>query len=1035
MLKRILGSTHYRTDQVVRNTLRAHDAFREVRWNRLEKVILFCSTHYIKSIALLFSGFAVLFTLLYFLKPCIKPLAVQYAPAWKTLFDWQTSLLGAQLTVIGIVYPLVVGLVSVIFQKKSTRRMVQAAYQRYSGFMFAGLSGLFLSAFIVAGSLIRPFSSNYSYAILCGIGILWMLLNIGLSVWFFIQSLSVLDDAHRERMVFRYLVSDAFMPVIRDKVLQGFLHRPVQHHMLEAGAFRAIRLHDNDVKHGYKTITKHETSSDLLDIWYRPLTLLLKHLDTRLAGKNQQISFAFTTLDNAASRNEGLPIFSIKGGDIGEVYLKLLRVCFRVGKRNYAPVNQEALVKGISGEIYDALSEGDINAFEEAVQNMCRTFAGMLNVFHYSSPQGSRNLLLLTNSGSYEDSFVEKFYAELYLLFRQAMLKADASDRFFARCMCIPRIIYGMRDGVTLQESQLGLVYTCYAWETLMDWGHTNHLRMTLSQRQVYEGLVTQFVELWEGWPGAIATQNTRSPDDHLFHDTLRKHLLILPRIVVSAIRSGDTFTADWAIDLLHRWAHKRHQNDDAYAPFAVKHFFTTPAFVSSTAPTDQAYRNALVDIRLCTAAFLIHQAAEEPTLNVESAVQTLLAGTLTEKTGVFDTGSPAVTSGQEIIDIYLRICLWGGRHWRAEPGWLEGLIGELSAAHGKPMIGGRVYTGNRLADVSDLNAAFVQLGIMLSDSVSPVSPTVKQSLEGGLFDYAWKERISVILGTLEEQTHQQTPLTFTHLDDFAARKARFQQTLAAYCDAVKQSQRQDIAKAEIDEDRLVTLGKTVSALLRAEIDKHPLTTLFNSTQFSKKTDSFTDKTFSAITDKVYYARGIKTSPIHNEGSSWATDVLRIMWDTLLSEQLRRAADCNMQVAHVSEILTAVHEDQTVDDGSKLVVSGRAFFDEYQTWRYENPTAADAMLHFDKTGNKFLKTAQGTCRLIFTPWLPLHCAILTDGTYFDRFSIAESTTGDIVTLQGSPVKSDPCRIVIHTAFSTEERYRGNIRMRFQRSEN
>jgi hypothetical protein len=66
---------------VVRNTLRAHDAFREVRWNRLEKVILFCSTHYIKSIALLFSGFAVLFTLLYFLKPCIKPLAVQYAPA------------------------------------------------------------------------------------------------------------------------------------------------------------------------------------------------------------------------------------------------------------------------------------------------------------------------------------------------------------------------------------------------------------------------------------------------------------------------------------------------------------------------------------------------------------------------------------------------------------------------------------------------------------------------------------------------------------------------------------------------------------------------------------------------------------------------------------------------------------------------------------------------------------------------------------------------------------------------------------------
>ncbi|WP_237435062.1 hypothetical protein, partial [Dickeya dianthicola] len=72
MLKRILGSARYRTDKAIRDTLRTHDAFREARWNRLEKVILFCSMHYIKSIGLLFSGFAALFTLLYFLKPCIK---------------------------------------------------------------------------------------------------------------------------------------------------------------------------------------------------------------------------------------------------------------------------------------------------------------------------------------------------------------------------------------------------------------------------------------------------------------------------------------------------------------------------------------------------------------------------------------------------------------------------------------------------------------------------------------------------------------------------------------------------------------------------------------------------------------------------------------------------------------------------------------------------------------------------------------------------------------------------------------------------
>ncbi|MDY4366499.1 hypothetical protein SNR26_02010 [Pectobacterium brasiliense] len=1032
MLKRIPGSARYRTDEVIRDILRTHDGFREARWNHLEKVILFCSTHYIKSIGLLFSGFAALFTLLYFLKPCIKPLAEQYAPAWKTLFDWQTSLLGGQLTIIGIVYPLVVGLVSVIFQKKSTRKIVQTAYQRYSGFMFAGLSGLSLSAFILAGSLIRPFSSNYSYAILCGIAILWMLLNIGLSIWFFIQSISVLHDAHRERMVFRYLVSDAFIPAIRDIILQGFLRQPIRYRMLNAGAFQAIRLHDNDSEHDYQTITKkYEASSDLLDIWYRPLTLILKHLDTRLAGKKQQVSLAFFPRYVAVSGNARQPIFKIKGGDIGEGYLMLLRACFRFGERKSLPVNQEALVKGISGDIYDALSEGDINAFEEAVHNTCRTFSGLLNVFQYSLPQGTHNLLLIKD-GVYDDSFVEKFYTELYLLFRQAMLKTEVSDRFFARCMRIPQMIYGMRDRVTLRENQLGLMYTGYAWETLMDWGHTNHLRMTLSQRQVYEGLVTKFVELWEGWLDVITNRNTRFPDDRTFHDALRKHLLTLPQIVVSAIRSGDTYAADWALDLLHRWAHKLRLDDDVDV---VKYFFSTPASITSKALTGQAYRNGLVDIRLCTAAFLIHQAAEEPTLHVESAVHSLLAGSLTEKTGVFDNGSLAITSGQQIIDIYLRTYLWGGRNFGSEPGWLGGLIGELSAANGKPMISGRVYMGNRLTDVGDLITAFVQLGIMMSSSVFQVSQAVKQSLEGNVFDYRGKEKVAYILNAIREHTDQQTQFTLPHKDDFGACKDRFQQTLAAYCDAVVQSQRQDIEKVEIDEERLIILGHKVSTLLREKLETHPLMTFFSSTQFSKKTDGFVENTAISISDKEYYARGIKTSPILNEVSEWVGTALKDMWNDILSKQLRRDAECNMQVAHFADILTFVCESETVDNGSKLVVSGRAFFDEYQAWCCENSAAADAMLSFDKSDNKYLKTSKGLCRLIFAPWLDLHCAILTDDTYFDHLSIAESTKGDIITLSGRPVPDNPYHIKLHMTYSIQERYHGNIRMRFQRNEN
>ncbi len=60
------------------------------------------------------------------------------------LSDWMSNLLGSQLTIIGIAFS-VVGLISVLFQKKSARIHIQSAYQLHSGYMFAGLSGLSLA--------------------------------------------------------------------------------------------------------------------------------------------------------------------------------------------------------------------------------------------------------------------------------------------------------------------------------------------------------------------------------------------------------------------------------------------------------------------------------------------------------------------------------------------------------------------------------------------------------------------------------------------------------------------------------------------------------------------------------------------------------------------------------------------------------------------------------------------------------------------------------------------------------------------------
>lgn len=95
-----------------------------------------------------------------YFRPVLLPF-VQHFKGITKLSDWMSNLLGSQLTIIGIVFPLVVGLISVLFQKKSARIHIQSAYQLHSGYMFAGLSGLSLAAFVVLGGMTLSIGDGY----------------------------------------------------------------------------------------------------------------------------------------------------------------------------------------------------------------------------------------------------------------------------------------------------------------------------------------------------------------------------------------------------------------------------------------------------------------------------------------------------------------------------------------------------------------------------------------------------------------------------------------------------------------------------------------------------------------------------------------------------------------------------------------------------------------------------------------------------------------------------------------------------------
>lgn len=160
MLSKLFKSVNYLVDSEFRYNLRMNSEYRKYRWNIFERLLALV-------LYILWMGHADSLgwcnndcTCWFVSEAGLAPFGRQYFKGVEKLPDGLSDLLGGQLTIIGIVFPLVVGLISVLFQKKSTREHIQSAYQLYSGYMFAGLSGLSLAAFILVSELLSARGIN-----------------------------------------------------------------------------------------------------------------------------------------------------------------------------------------------------------------------------------------------------------------------------------------------------------------------------------------------------------------------------------------------------------------------------------------------------------------------------------------------------------------------------------------------------------------------------------------------------------------------------------------------------------------------------------------------------------------------------------------------------------------------------------------------------------------------------------------------------------------------------------------------------------
>ena len=1051
MLKKILDSISYQTDKFIRENIHVNQSYMALKWNGFEKILVSGSKHYVKAMLILISFFAAIFIVMVSGKSYIKPYIAEWFPDWYTLFDAQINFLGGQLTIIGIVYPMVVGLVSVIFQRKSARKIVHAAYQTYSGFMLAGLSGLCLSGFMLCGLLLRTFVGNYNYAIICGISIIWMMLNIALSVWFFVQSLSVLDDEKRERMVLRFLTTDILSAHVKSQLHSSFLNNPVKSQIIKNERYSNLTFEDYSFENDYSVIKSEISIQEVIkDIYVRPLKIILWLVNMHGRLKKKQIAIALFSRLDSRSEFDTLPLFKVKNIESEHVLITLLTRCFRTGIATQRHIATDRIIKGLLGDAIDALASADINAFDEAIEGFCRDITTFTDGFNFRQGQQTDNLLLLADDIFLDRSFTDKLYTELYQLFRQAVIRIDVSERFYTKCMNIPGMLCSKRESISFKEIQLALMYTFYSWDILVRWGHANTGRLDLTQRQSYEALLRNFVEIWEGWTDGLKYISKKTGGQQLYHDTLKEHLFTLPDIVACAVLSGESGSVDWAVDLMNRWLHTARRSADSHntALFSWQEFIVTQAtldgeivFSPENTPLrkpvefsqlqDSFYKNTLTDLRLLTAAFIISKPDAVQNKECQFAVSTLLDGSLVENTGGFERLSDSMATSTDIIDVFIRLLTWDKSERRDATNSPGNIIRKLSSAHGKSLVSGRTYMGRRLGGIEDLIPQIAELSVLRCGDTSSVSHKMKAIVASNVLSYQLLQNIVGNLSSLHNAINKLTGAAFVAENIFNERRQKVSELIQEYQDLFTNQIEQEIINSPVSSTILGNFGSVVSEFFNKSLNKNMLFSLFgNITPAPVENSNIMGRIFFSM-DKQDVTDNFSRK-IHGFEENCAYALINEHVLDLLDLLSRQPAQRYIDVTSFTELMSVVHDYDDLQEGDYLIVGDERLWDQFNEYRantIDSVEGKEDILFYDEDRKVQIRGKEKSCSLYIRPHFDAIDAVLVNKNYFEEYKI-KSEGENIFTFNAEEVDGKPLEIALHSQYEGEAVFSGQIKIRF-----
>lgn len=1002
-----------RIEKELKESLYKNKVYEKTKWSYLEKNIIHWSTNYKK--------YTLLLTLLFILLSWVVSLLIKlelthsysdFFAFWTKLIDWQGTFLGAQLTMVCVVYPLVISFISIFANQKTSNSVIFPIYKKYSGFMFAGLSGLALAIFILIGFFLRSFLDDSIYLVFCISSAIWLIFNISLTAWFFSKTFQIINDHSREEIILRFSIQEACWIDISKRLRNNFIKNA--HHFGLIKDFDENYLKISNFSWDDADISpikiKIKFKYELSDIKFYLINSII-FLQTNIL-KYKNIKGAELILNTGKISDENYLLGKTKKFVLSPFLGFFYRHSFSF-RKSKAIENDEDLLKlfkNFIDPIHFSLRDNDIRAFKESVENLIKyhvSVSSTLAFINYNKKND--NWLLLADGSIFGRSYFDHLLIEYFLISKESVFKIIDNTEFYNEILYFHKRLYGYSSSLTDEEIKTHIEQNYNLWEILLEW-YSLEIDRNARTNKNYEEILKKFVASWESWiPYYIEPGSKRNYTNEQTLLAFKTHLRFTAKTIIAALSFKNPQAVGWGVDMLNHWLENFKSGSivhDSYSWNSVLlNIFildipeddpiwaaiNNSGSYSRTIACELAFRNYHLDLRVITACYLLKKNNNLPLDISKEMIEALLKGQRIYPTSISESPE-SISNAGELVGTYIRHRNFSQVKENSYELLLNQIVESYAYLFKGQLITGRTYMGVA-ENLNSLKENYIEIALSLSKNKWDLPSKWYQALSSSFYKTGDIKSIILDLESWISTLNTWQEKNYEHIlfekNMFSLLKENLIDSIRNIIKKLNSKNNQMIINNSVSQEKILALASTTSDIIQDRKNHYPFK-FFKSNININKSINFHEESFTFLEyDKEYIVDSIYTG-INPDDDNWIkSNISQRLTNSILDKILKLPVTHTYSSTSLEDLLQKITIEVSKIKEPILLVGSQELKDTLHRCRWKKNEFISNIIHFKNINDEGYICHIDKCEVYDLLFDDIDYILLTSKNIFESLSFYE----------------------------------------------